>query len=68
MKKKVESFITRVYSKRYTRSEQYFKGSMDYALGMGDITLDEYIEICKRMGFNCAIIARDALDLLGRDE
>ncbi len=67
MKNALEAFITLIYSKRFTRSEQYFKGAMEYALGRGDITFDEYVEICKRMGFKCATIARDAVNLLGRD-
>lgn len=66
MKNAVESFITRIYSKRYTRSEQYFKGALEYALGMGDIDLDEYIDIAHKMGFSPTIVAKDALALLGR--
>ncbi len=64
MKHAVERFISMVYSKRYTRSEQYFKGAMEYALGRGDIDLDEYVDIAKKMGFNARIISKDALDVL----
>lgn len=67
MKKKVESFITQVYSKRYTRSEQYFKGALEYALGIGDINLVEYIDIARKMGFAPTIVAKDALTLLGKE-
>lgn len=63
MRDSVVDFITRIYSKRYTRSEQYFKGALEYALWKNDITYDEYIEISNMMGFSPAIIAKNIRNL-----